>query len=76
MKIVPPHDNQSAKCTEQRKNIKHCKWKGQVTHKCRHVATRADISTEALKARISWTDVLQTEDTTGASSDHSTDQKY
>ena len=58
-KILPPYNNQNTKCTEQRKNSKSCKGKCQVTYKSRPIRITSDLSTETLKDRRPWKDVLQ-----------------
>jgi hypothetical protein len=58
MKFLPSHDNQNTKCTEQRKDIKSSKGKSQVTYKGSPIITTPDFSTEMLKARRSWTNVI------------------
>ena len=45
---------------EQRKNIKSCKEKCQVTYKGRPIRIIPDFSMETLKVRRSWTNVLHT----------------
>ena len=45
---------------EQRKNIKSSKGKGQVAYKGRPIIIIPDFSTETLKPRRAWTEVLQT----------------
>jgi hypothetical protein len=40
--------------------LKAVREKGQVTCKCRHIRITPDFSPETLKARRSWTDVIQT----------------
>ena len=53
-KILPSHNNQKTKYTEQRKNIKRGKEKkGQVTYKGRTIIITPHFSTETLKARRS-----------------------
>ena len=50
-RILSLHDNQNTQCKRQRKNIKSCKEKGQVTYKGRLIRITPDFSTETLKAR-------------------------
>jgi hypothetical protein len=59
-KILLTHNNQNNKCTEQRKNIKICKKKGQVTYKGRPIRITPNFSTETLKDRRAWSEVMQT----------------
>jgi hypothetical protein len=40
--------------------FKAAREKGQVTYKCRPIRIIADVSTETLKVRRTWADVLQT----------------
>ena len=43
-----------------RKNIKNCKGKGQVTYKSRPIRITPDFSLETMKARRSWSSIMQT----------------
>jgi hypothetical protein len=45
----------------QRRNIKSCKGKCQVTYKGRHIRITPDFSPETIKARRFWADVIQTQ---------------
>jgi hypothetical protein len=58
MKFLWSHNNQNAKCTKQRQNIKSIK--GQVTHKGRAIRFTLDFSPETMKARRSWADIIHT----------------
>ena len=58
-KILLPHNNQNTTSPEQRKNIKRCQGKGQVTYKGRLIRIIPNFSTETLKARKAWTNMLQ-----------------
>ena len=40
--------------------LKAVREKGQVTYKCRPIRITSDFSTETLKARRAWTEVMQT----------------
>jgi hypothetical protein len=51
-----PQNNQNTRNTEQRKNIKSCKGKGQVIYKGRTIRIIPNFSTETLKVRRTWTD--------------------
>jgi hypothetical protein len=57
--IPPVHNNQNTKCTKQRMNIKSIRKKGQVTYKGRPIRIILDFSSETMKARRSWADVIQ-----------------
>jgi len=46
------------KCTKQRKNIERSKGKDQVKYKGRPIRITSDFSTETLKARGYWADVM------------------
>ena len=60
-KIFLSHNYQNTKCTEQRKNIKNCKGKkDQVIYKGRPIRITPDFSTETMKARRAWSEVMQT----------------
>jgi hypothetical protein len=59
-KNFPTHSNQNNKCTEQRKDIKAARKKGQETYRGRPIRITPDFSTETMKARRSWIDVLKT----------------
>jgi hypothetical protein len=59
-KIFSSHNYQNTKYTYQRKNIKNCKEKGQVTYKGRSIRITPDFSTETMKARRAWSEVMQT----------------
>jgi hypothetical protein len=58
--MLPPHNNQKTKCTEQRKNFKSSTEKSQITYKGIPIRITSDFSAETIKARRPWTDVLQT----------------
>jgi hypothetical protein len=60
MNILPSQNNKNTNCTKQRKNIKSSKGKGKVTYKGRPIRTIHDFTLETMKARRSWTDVIQT----------------
>ena len=45
---------------KQRKNFKAAREKGQLTYKGRPIRITSDFSTETLKARRAWAEVLQT----------------
>jgi hypothetical protein len=57
-KLLLSH-NKNTKCTEQR-ILKAVRGKGQVTYKGRPIRITANFSTETLKTRRSWADVIQT----------------
>ena len=59
-KIVLSHNNENNKCTEQRKDIKSCRGKCQIPYKDRPLKIAPDFSSESLKVRRSWVDVIQT----------------
>ena len=64
-KIFSSHNYQNTNCTEKRNNIKSCKgksniYKGQVTYKGRPIRIIPDFSTETMKARRAWSEVMQT----------------
>ena len=59
-KFLLSHNNQNTKCTKHRKNIKSSRGKGQVTYKGTPIRITPDFSTETMKARRSWADVIQT----------------
>ena len=50
-KVPLPPNNQNIKHTEERKNIKSCQGKGQVTYRGRPIRITPDFSTEILEAR-------------------------
>jgi hypothetical protein len=60
-KILSSHNNQNTKLTEQRKNNKSNKEKGQVTYIGRPIRIIPDISSETIKIKRSWTYVIQTQ---------------
>jgi hypothetical protein len=51
MKILPSHNNQNNKCTEQRKILKAVREKGQATYKGRFIRITTDFATETQKNR-------------------------
>ena len=53
-KIFSSQNYQNTKYTEQRKNIKAARKKGQVTYKGRPIKITPDFSTETMKARRAW----------------------
>ena len=57
-KILSTHNNQNTKSTNQRKNIKSCKGKGQVIYKGRPIRITPDFSTETMKSRRAWSEVM------------------
>jgi hypothetical protein len=59
-KILSLHNNQNTKCTEQRKNIKAARERGQVTYNGRPIRITPDFSKETMKARRLWSEVMQT----------------
>jgi hypothetical protein len=61
-KIFSSHNYKNPKCTEQRKNIKSCKKKkkGKVAYKGRPIRITLVFSTETMKARRAWSEVMQT----------------
>ena len=56
-KFFLSHNNQNTKM-HKTKNIKISKGKMQVTYKGRPIRITPDFSTETLKARSSWTDIM------------------
>ena len=58
-KFLLSHNSQNSKCTRQR-ILKAVRGKGQVTYKGRPIRIVPDFSPEAMKARRSWADVIQT----------------
>jgi hypothetical protein len=58
-KILSTHNNQNTKSTNQRKNIKSCKGKGQVIYKGRPIRITPDFSTETMKSRRAWSEFMQ-----------------
>lgn len=59
-KEVPvPHSNQNTKYSEQRKNTKSYNGKRAVTYESRAIKIIPCFSRETLKAKRTWTDVLQ-----------------
>jgi hypothetical protein len=50
-KIILSHNYQNIRCTEQRKNIKAAREKGQATYKVRPIRIKPVFSTETVKAR-------------------------
>ena len=50
--------------------LKAVSEKGQVTYKCRPIRITPDFPTDTLRARRSWIDVLQNQETTDASPDY------
>jgi len=59
-KYLPSHNSQSTKCTKQRRVLKAVRENGQVTYKGRPIRIIPDFSPETMKARRSWTDIIQT----------------
>jgi hypothetical protein len=59
-KIFSSHNYQNTTCIEQRKKIKTSKEKGQVTYKGSPIRITPDFSTETIKARKAWSEVMQT----------------
>jgi hypothetical protein len=59
-KILLSHNNQNIKHTKQRKNIKSHKGKFQVTYKGRPIRIIPVFSTELMKARRAWSEVMHT----------------
>ena len=58
-KKISSHNYQNTKCTEQRKNIKSCRGKGQVTCNGRPIRFTPDFSTETMKARSALSEDMQ-----------------
>ena len=60
--MFPSHNNQNIKYTHTQKEsiLKSVRGKGQVTYKGRPIRITPDFSPETIKARRSWTDVIQT----------------
>ena len=54
------YNSQNTKCAKQRKILKAVREKDQVTYKGRPIRITPDFSPETMKARRSWTDVMQT----------------
>ena len=62
-KILYLHNNQITRCREQRNNIKRFKGERsnlQVTYKGKPIRITSDFSTETMKARRAWSEVMQT----------------
>jgi hypothetical protein len=57
-RIILSHSNQDTKHRQQRKNIKSCKGKGQETYKGRPIRITPDFSTQILKAKRVWSEVM------------------
>jgi hypothetical protein len=53
------HNYQNTKCTKQR-ILKDSRGKGQVTYNVRPIRIIPDFSTETMKARRAWSEVMQT----------------
>ncbi|EDL00072.1 mCG144886, partial [Mus musculus] len=58
-KFFLSYNNQNTKCTKQRM-LKAVREKGQVIYKGRPIRILPDFSSETMKARRSWADVIQT----------------
>ena len=60
--MFPSHNNQNIKYTHTQKEsiLKSVRGKGQVTYKGRPIRITPDFSPETIKARRSWTEVIQT----------------
>ena len=59
-KFLPSHNNQNIKYTKQERILKTVRERGHVTYKGKPIRITADFSPETMKARRSWTDVIQT----------------
>jgi hypothetical protein len=59
-KILLPHNNQNNKWTEQRRILQAARETGQVSYKDRPIRITPDFSTESVKVRRAWEDVLET----------------
>jgi len=53
-----------------KERIKSCKGKDHITYKGRPIRLTNDFSTETLKARRAWTDILQARKTTDVNVDY------
>lgn len=61
IKFSSAYNIQNSKCKEQRKRIKSCKGKkDKVEYKGGLIIMTPDFSMENLKARMAWTDAIQT----------------
>lgn len=56
----PWHIMTKSKNIQSKENVKNCKGKDEVTYNCRSNRMIPDFSVETLKAKRTWTDVLQT----------------
>ena len=59
-KMFLSHNYQRNRFTKQRKNIKATREKGQVIYKGRPIRIIPDFSTETMKARRAWSEIIQT----------------
>jgi hypothetical protein len=59
-KILSSHNNQNTKHAEHQRILKAARGKGQVTYKGRSIKITPDFSTESMKAREAWSEVMQT----------------